>query len=321
VFLCRSWKASAPPHSLEIFHGKAEFKPSPPWAFISWDEGKEVSHLRYDSWDAGFKSRRCKSIISVMEIFCTNPPTQRTTSVPGTFSCYWTMTWSAQQWNLPRTREVAGTWEVCINSRSSYILLPVSLLSGMTVQSVSSIKVGVMIRFIKNSSNDCPGIDPHSDLIRQLSKGGMNWPWTQEGWDNIPVTKALKGSSIAALSFSNCQTPSRHVFYQDPELHVRDHYMDPSREHGGWNLGERILALSSWTRAHYIAGLLDSGIQPCGTPITAEPGYGNVTWRNEQGRILSASFSRTSQCWHLSNSVAQEPTQAGREMQRGDVQH
>jgi hypothetical protein len=109
---------------------------------------------------------------------------------------------------------------------------------------VSSIKVSVIIRFIKNSSSDCLGIDPDSDIIRQLSQGGINWPGTQEGWANIPVTKALKGSSIAALSFSNGETPSRHVFYQDPKLHVRDHYMDPDREHDGWNLGEGILALS-----------------------------------------------------------------------------
>ena len=107
-------------------------------------------------------------------------------------------------------------------------------------QLVFSIKAGAMIRFIKNSSTDCPGIDPHSCLIRQLS---MTWPGTQR-WANTPVTKALKGSSIAALSFSNRETPSRHVFYQDPELHVRDHYMDPKREQDGWILGERILALS-----------------------------------------------------------------------------
>jgi hypothetical protein len=101
-----------------------------------------------------------------------------------------------------------------------------------------------MICFVKNSSNDCLGIDPDSDFIRQLSKGDIDWPWTQDGWDNIPVAQALKRSSIAALSFSNHETLSRHVFYQDPRLHVRDHYMDPSREHEGWNLGKRILALS-----------------------------------------------------------------------------
>jgi hypothetical protein len=142
------------------------------------------------------------------------------------------------------TWEMSGTWEICINSKLSYIPLPVSPPLGTAVQLVSSIKAGVMIRFIKNSSNDCLGIDPDSDFIRHLCKGGTNWPWMQEGWDNIPVTKACKGSSIAALSFSNRETPSRHVFYQDPMLHVRDHYMDPNKEHDGWNLGERIIVLS-----------------------------------------------------------------------------
>ena len=139
---------------------------------------------------------------------------------------------------------VSGSWEICINSRSAYIPLPVSLPLRTAVQLVSSIKAGVMIRFIKNSSNDCLGIDPHSDFIRHLSKGGINWPWMKEGWDNIPVAKALKGSRIAALSFSNRETPSRHVFYQDHKSHIRDHYMDPSKERDGWKLGERILVLS-----------------------------------------------------------------------------
>ena len=96
-----------------------------------------------------------------------------------------------------------------------------------------------MICFIKNTSNDCIEIDPGSDLIRQLTR-----PSTQEVWNNIPVTKAVKDSSIAALSFYNREPPSRHVFYQDPALHVRDHHMDPSREDDGWILGEQFLALS-----------------------------------------------------------------------------
>jgi len=144
--------------------------------------------------------------------------------------------------NTPTRAGLAGILGLCMSSRSK--ALSVSPPSGTTIQSVSSIKAGVMIRFIKNLSNDCIGIDPSSDLIRQLRKKDMTLPRTQEGWANIPVTKALKFSSIAALSFPNHETPSRHVFYQDPELHVRDHYMDPSREHDGWILGERFLALS-----------------------------------------------------------------------------
>ena len=141
-------------------------------------------------------------------------------------------------------RTLAGNGEVCISSRSSWIPLLVSPPFGTMDQLAFFIKASVMICFVKNSSNDCLRIDPGSDLIRQLSEASINWPWTQEGWDNIPVTKALKGSSIAALSFSNCETPSRHVFYQDTKLHVRDHYMNPSKEDNGWNLGEWILAPS-----------------------------------------------------------------------------
>jgi len=83
-------------------------------------------------------------------------------------------------------------------------------------------------------------------------------------------------------------------------------------------------------RVHYIAGFLDSGTQPCGTPITAERVYGNdlrlnVTWMDEQGRILSASLSDSSDpgwCWYLSNGVVQdwrqgrEPTQALRKKKK-----
>ena len=75
-------------------------------------------------------------------------------------------------------------------------------------------------------------------------------------------------------------------------------------------------------RAHYIAGFLDSGIQPRGTPITAETVHGsefrlNVAWRDERGRILSATLSRLSG-WrlHLSNSAVKEEETVS--MQRGD---
>ena len=63
--------------------------------------------------------------------------------------------------------------------------------------------------------------------------------------------------------------------------------------------------------------MLDSGVQPPGTPITAEPVHGNVMWRDEQGRIISARFSPTGY-WYPSNGVMQEPTQAGYKMQQED---
>ena len=70
-------------------------------------------------------------------------------------------------------------------------------------------------------------------------------------------------------------------------------------------------------RVYYVAGFLDSGIQPHGTPITAEPVYGNelrlnVAWIDEQGGILSASLSDLDGfgwCWYLSNGVVQDRRQ------------
>ena len=64
--------------------------------------------------------------------------------------------------------------------------------------------------------------------------------------------------------------------------------------------------------------MLDSGIQPSYTRITAEPAHGNVTWGDEQGRIIRARFSPTSWCWYPSNDAVPEPTQAEHKMQRGD---
>ena len=109
---------------------------------------------------------------------------------------------------------------------------------------MSSIKVGVMIRFAKNSSNDCLGIDPGSDFIQQLFKRTDGLGSLQASWENRPVAKALKGSSIAASSFAPALEPL-HVFYQDPELHVRDHYVIFRKQAAEWTLGEQILALSS----------------------------------------------------------------------------
>jgi len=68
---------------------------------------------------------------------------------------------------------------------------------------------------------------------------------------------------------------------------------------------------------------MDSGVQPRGTPITAEPVYGNelrlnVTWADEQGNIISASLSDLSGPgwrWYLSNGVVQDRRQGREPMQ------
>ena len=161
---------------------------------------------------------------------------------------------------------LSGCWDVCISSRSSWIPLPVSppfcipaahrKWGSSRWKFMSSIKASVMIYFAKNSSNDYPGIDPHSNFIRQLSSygtrsssstsyGSRKWEaWQPGAWawkNNILVTKALKGSSIAALSLDDSTTPL-HLFYQDPEFHVRDLF---NRGGGSeWYHGEQILAES-----------------------------------------------------------------------------
>ena len=116
---------------------------------------------------------------------------------------------------------------------------------------MSSIKVGFMICFVKSASNDCLGIDPRSDFIRHLStcryerKQVWNYPDQKyelgpPKWSNIIVTQALKGSSIAAISLVDTLTPLR-LFYQDPELRVRDLF---NRGGSEWYHGQQILALS-----------------------------------------------------------------------------
>ena len=152
-----------------------------------------------------------------MGMFSTNSPTMRIGTCRGGIST--------------RSGIGTGSWEVCVSSRSSWIPLPVSPPFGAPEhfgrKFTSSTKASVIIYFTKNSSNDCLRIDPQSDFIRQLSRyrqplsKGPKW----NAWkNNILVTRALKGSSIAAVSLYNNPTPL-HVFYQDSELHVRHIFM------------------------------------------------------------------------------------------------
>jgi len=63
--------------------------------------------------------------------------------------------------------------------------------------------------------------------------------------------------------------------------------------------------LSMNPHADRIAGNFNPGVQPRGTPITAEVVQGgdvdlNVTWRDARGRVASASWSKASG-WDLPN--------------------
>lgn len=99
---------------------------------------------------------------------------------------------------------VFWSWEVCMSSESSWIPLLVSPPFGTPMvqrgKFMSSIKASIMICFTKNSSNNCLGIDPHSDFIWQLSISPDSWHNSWKWKNNIQVTKALKGTSIAVVS-------------------------------------------------------------------------------------------------------------------------
>jgi len=69
-------------------------------------------------------------------------------------------------------------------------------------------------------------------------------------------------------------------------------------------------------RAHKISGDFYTSVQPRGTPITAEVVHGgsvdiNVTWRDEEGRVASKSWSKSSG-WDLPNTNGGGATLDGR---------
>jgi len=140
------------------------------------------------------------------------------------------------------------------------------------------------------------------DAIRSLYKYGPGQLWMR-GQTNI---KAAKGSSIAIIERfdANGQAPSQnHIFLQDPELRLREYLFDRSARK--WVLGElalRNMCIHEQHPPHYIIyiGTFNPGVQPRGTPISAEVIQGgvdvdiNVMWRDAHGRVASSSWSKLS---------------------------
>jgi hypothetical protein len=113
--------------------------------------------------------------------------------------------------------------------------------------------------------------DPESDFIQLLYQPGTGKPWRNDG---LTVAKAVKGSTIAVEKHHS------RIYYQDPKLHLRESFYDFSKRR--WVLGD-----------------FKPGVQPRGTPITAEvaPGGGGeilVTWRAADGRAVSSNWSKSS---------------------------
>ncbi|KIM47269.1 hypothetical protein M413DRAFT_271918 [Hebeloma cylindrosporum] len=118
--------------------------------------------------------------------------------------------------------------------------------------------------------------DPDSDFIRPLGQNGETKDWGQ----GPTITKALKGTYIAAVRcFDSNGLAHSRIYYQGPELHLREYYFDRSRKK--WALGD-----------------FNPGKQPRRTQITAEVvGEGDVditvSWRDKEGRLVNSSHSKT----------------------------
>jgi len=127
-------------------------------------------------------------------------------------------------------------------------------------------------------------------------------------WNNHSgmFVKAGKGSSIAVVDWVDANGPHhRSIFYQDPKLHLREILYDFPL--GRWVYSESVLVICPpIDDTHQIVlGDFSPGVQPRGTPISAEVVHGgnvdiNVTWRDSHGSAMSSSWS-TSSGWDVPN--------------------
>ena len=115
---------------------------------------------------------------------------------------------------------IAGTTETSIYLRSSWIPLQVFPRYDsrmMMTPYVSTIKVSDNIHFGKDPLNNYLNIDPNTDFIRMVNQCESTQPWKEAQ----PIAKALRGSSFAIIRDPTNKQVSR-IYYQDPELHLRE---------------------------------------------------------------------------------------------------
>jgi hypothetical protein len=138
---------------------------------------------------------------------------------------------------------MAGTMETSIRSRLSWIplqVLPLYDSRTMIISSVSTIKASDNIPFVKDTLNNYLNIDQNTDFIRTVNQRGSMKSWKEA----LPLAKAVKGSSFAIIRDpNNKQVSSSCIYYQDPELHLRElcyDHLSGNTDHGVLQVGEQV---------------------------------------------------------------------------------
>jgi hypothetical protein len=113
------------------------------------------------------------------------------------------------------------------------------------IPSVSTIKAGDNIPFVQDPLNNYVNIDPNTDFIQMAYQRGAAKPWEEAQ----PIANAVKGSSFSIIRDPTNKRISR-VYYQDPELNLRECYYDHLGTMGPWNLGEHVPKLCLSMNGH-----------------------------------------------------------------------
>ena len=141
---------------------------------------------------------------------------------------------------------IAGTMETSIHSRSSCIPLQVlPLCDSMMTLFVSTIKVSDNITFGKHPQNNSLKIDQNTDFIRVINQRGSTQPWKEA----LPIAKAVKGSSFSIIRDPTNKLVSR-IYYQDPELHLKELCYDHLGDTNQGVIGEHVPELCPSMNGH-----------------------------------------------------------------------
>jgi len=101
---------------------------------------------------------------------------------------------------------------------------------------VSTIKASDNIAFVKDPLNNYLNTDPNTNFIRMISQHGPTNPWKEAP----PIVKAVKGSSFAVVRSPNLDANKivSRMYYQDPELCLKECYYSPLGSKDQWVGGE-----------------------------------------------------------------------------------